>query len=305
MGWRPSWPSRIRRWSRRRRAALEALESLARPLAALSRRLEAVLEDAPDWLDSAGAGAGRGRDQRAQLAARDAGAWIAMLGRIGGVADPDFVDWLAIDRVEGREYDVGLHRRWLDPTRPLARAVLEPAHGVLVTSATLRGSEDWAARRGTHRGLPPGAAGAAISRRPARSIMPQSAEVLIVTDVTRGDVAALAGAYARLIEAAGGGTLGLFTAIAAAARGPCADRRPARPRRAAALRPACRPDRHRDAGRHLPRRSARLAARHRRASRRGRRARRIAAAGGDGAGAVAAADGAPRGAAAGAGRQRL
>jgi ATP-dependent DNA helicase DinG len=38
-------------------------------------------------------------------------------------------------------------------------------------------------------------------------------EVLIVTDVARGDTAALAGAFARLIAAAGGGTLGLFTAI--------------------------------------------------------------------------------------------
>ena len=38
-------------------------------------------------------------------------------------------------------------------------------------------------------------------------------EVLIVTDVKQGDIAALAGAYARLIEAASGGTLGLFTAI--------------------------------------------------------------------------------------------
>ena len=37
--------------------------------------------------------------------------------------------------------------------------------------------------------------------------------MLIVTDITRGDTAALAGAYARLIEAAEGGTLGLFTAI--------------------------------------------------------------------------------------------
>ena len=38
-------------------------------------------------------------------------------------------------------------------------------------------------------------------------------EVLIVTDVRQGDIAALAGAYARLIETAEGGTLGLFTAI--------------------------------------------------------------------------------------------
>jgi ATP-dependent DNA helicase DinG len=37
--------------------------------------------------------------------------------------------------------------------------------------------------------------------------------VLIVTDVKQGDIASLAGAYARLIEAAGGGTLGLFTAV--------------------------------------------------------------------------------------------
>ena len=33
-------------------AALEALEALAKPLAALTRRLEAIIEDAPDWLDS-------------------------------------------------------------------------------------------------------------------------------------------------------------------------------------------------------------------------------------------------------------
>jgi ATP-dependent DNA helicase DinG len=38
-------------------------------------------------------------------------------------------------------------------------------------------------------------------------------EVLIVTDVRQGDLASLAGAYARMIEAAGGGTLGLFTAV--------------------------------------------------------------------------------------------
>jgi ATP-dependent DNA helicase DinG len=41
----------------------------------------------------------------------------------------------------------------------------------------------------------------------------EQAEVLIVTDVPKGDIPALAAAYARLIEAAGGGALGLFTAI--------------------------------------------------------------------------------------------
>jgi ATP-dependent DNA helicase DinG len=123
--------------------AAEVLENLNKPLAALARRLEAVLEDAPDWLDSQARarveGAIRGLSWRRETLA----AWIALLGRIGGEADPEFVDWLAVDRVDGREFDVAIHRRWLDPTKPLAAAVLAPADGVLVTSATLRGGEGW------------------------------------------------------------------------------------------------------------------------------------------------------------------
>ncbi|QDP19338.1 ATP-dependent DNA helicase [Sphingomonas xanthus] len=192
--------------------ALEALEALAKPLAALVRRLEAILEDAPDWLDSQARarvdGAIHGLGWRRDTLA----AWMAMLGRIGAAADPDFVDWLAIDRAEGREYDVGLHRRWLDPTRPLAKVVLEPAHGVLVTSATLRGAEGWPSAEQRV-----GALHLASSARHFEADSPfdyaAHAEVLIVTDVGRNDMAALAGAYARLIEAAQGGTLGLFTAI--------------------------------------------------------------------------------------------
>ena len=193
--------------------ALEALETLLRPLVALGKRLEALIEDSPDWLDSAARarveGAIGGLSWRVQLLQ----AWIALTARIGGPADADFVDWLSVERVEGREYDLGLHRHWLDPTRPLAEAVLGPAHGVLVTSATLRGgSPDWAnaeARTGARH------LGAAAGRFEAASPFDYAAnsEVLVVTDVRKGDLAALAGGYARLIEAAGGGTLGLFTAI--------------------------------------------------------------------------------------------
>ena len=193
-------------------AAAEILDALQKPLAALSRRLEAVIEDAPDWLDSQARarveGAIRGLSWRRETLA----AWIALLGRIGGEADPEFVDWVAVDRVDGREYDVAIHRRWLDPTKPLARAVLAPADGVLVTSATLRGGEGWPAAEAR--------TGALHLPAPAMHFEAESpfdyagcSEVLIVTDIRQGDVAALAGAYARLIEAAGGGTLGLFTAI--------------------------------------------------------------------------------------------
>ena len=192
--------------------AAEALEQLSKPLATLARRLEAVLEDAPDWLDAQARarveGAIRGLSWRRETLS----AWIALLTRIGGEADPEFVDWLAVERADGREYDVAIHRRWLDPTRPLARAVLAQADGVLVTSATLRGGEDWPvaeARTGAVHLAGP------VDRFEAESPFDYAtcSEVLIVTDVRQGDIASLAGAYARLIEAARGGTLGLFTAI--------------------------------------------------------------------------------------------
>jgi ATP-dependent DNA helicase DinG len=192
--------------------AMEALEALARPLAALARRLEAILEDAPDWLDSQARARVEGAISGLAWRRETLAAWIALLGRVGGAGDPDFVDWLAIDRVEGREYDVGLHRHWLDPTRPLARAVLEAAHGVLVTSATLRGAEGWpGAEARTGASHLPGRAGHFEAASPFD--YGRQAEVLIVTDIGRNDVSALAGAYARLIEVAQGGTLGLFTAI--------------------------------------------------------------------------------------------
>ncbi|PTQ10799.1 helicase [Sphingomonas oleivorans] len=192
--------------------AAQALEDLIRPLARLRQRLETVIEDAPDWLDAQARarieGALAGLTHRGQLL----GAWVALLGRIGGPVDPDFVDWLAVDRVEGREYDVGLHRHWLDPTRPLAETVLKPAHGLIVTSATLRGGEEWDAAEALTGAVHLDHAPARFAA-PSPFDYPSRAEVLIVTDLKRGDMAALAGAYARLIAAAGGGTLGLFTAI--------------------------------------------------------------------------------------------
>ena len=189
-----------------------ALDGLLRPLTRLAKRLEAVIEDAPDWLD----GAARARIEGAIASLgwrRDLlAAWLALLARIGGPADADFVDWMTVDRIEGREFDIGIHRHWLDPTRPLAETVLKPAQGVLITSATLKGGGDWdnAESRSGASHLPHGA-----QQFEAHSPFDYAdrAEVLIVTDIKRGDIAALSGAYGRLIEAAGGGTLGLFTAI--------------------------------------------------------------------------------------------
>ena len=192
--------------------AAEALDALVRPMVALGRRLEAVLAEAPDWLDAAARARVEGAIASIGWRAETVAAWLSLLSRIGGPADDRFVDWLAVDRLEGREYDAGLHRRWLDPTLPFAETVLKPAHGALVTSATLTAGGDWATAE-ARVGAPhlPRAAERFATESPfdyaARS------EVLIVTDVKRGDLPALGHAYATLIEAAGGGTLGLFGAI--------------------------------------------------------------------------------------------
>ena len=198
-------------------AAAAALDALLRPLVTLGRRLEAVLAEGPDWLDGPARARVEGAIASLGWRAETVAAWLALLARIGGPADPDFVDWLAVDRIEGREIDMGLHRRWLDPTRPFAEVVLKPAHGVLVTSATLTGGgasaeEGWAAAE-ARAGAPHLARGASRFEAPSPFDYAAQAEVLIVTDVKRGDLAALANAMARLIEAADGGTLGLFTAV--------------------------------------------------------------------------------------------
>lgn len=193
-------------------AAQEALEELRRPLIRLALRLEAIVAEPPDWLD--GPARARIEGARGAIGWRTdlLAGWIALLSRLGGSADPDFVDWLAVDRSDGREWDVGLHRHYLDPMKPFANAVLSPAHGALMTSATLRDGDDWdsaVARSGAgHIHVAPH-----LFAADSPFDYAAQAEVLIVTDVPKGDIAALAAAYARLIAASQGGALGLFTAI--------------------------------------------------------------------------------------------
>ncbi|WP_295442490.1 ATP-dependent DNA helicase [Sphingorhabdus sp. EL138] len=189
-----------------------AMEALARPLTVLGQRLEAMIADPPDWLD--GSARARVEGAMASLSWRidTLRAWISMLARAVGPVDPEYIDWLAIDRFEGREMDIGMHRRWLDPMKPVAEIVLKPSHGVLATSATLRSGGDWQnaeARTGASHLDKPATHFSAISPFDYKA----QAEVLIVTDIKKGDPAALAGAYAALITASGGGVLGVFTAI--------------------------------------------------------------------------------------------
>ncbi len=193
-------------------SAQAALAELRSPLMRLGQRLEAIMAEPPDWLDGPGRarieGARHSLNWRIDMLA----AWESLLARLGGPADPDFVDWLAVDRGDAREFDVGLHRHYLDPMKPFAQVVLEPSHGVMLTSATLRDGDDWEAAI-TRSGAPHIGAPVRLGAFESPFEYAEQAEVLIVTDVPKGDISALAAAFSRLIEASQGGALGLFTAI--------------------------------------------------------------------------------------------
>lgn len=141
-----------------------------------------------------------------------------MLASLESETPPEFVDWLSVDRFDGRDIDVGMHRHWLDPTVPFAAHVARPAHGMIVTSATLRdgsgnAEEDWRAaerRSGTDH-LPAAPIRLAVT---SPFDYPNATRVFVVTDVRKDDMAQVAAAYRVLFLAAGGGALGLFTAIA-------------------------------------------------------------------------------------------
>ena len=199
--------------------ALErALALLLRPMRALRARLGARLDEDSDELDTATRAkieaVCRSLQRRGELALE---AWLSMLQALNRDVPPEFVDWLAVERRDGHDVDVGLHRHWIDPTLPFAQAVLAGVQGAVVTSATLRdGTEDpehdWQvaeSRTGAiHLSVP--AVRAAV---PSPFDYPRLTRVVVVTDVRKDDLKLVAAAYRELFQAAGGGALGLFTAI--------------------------------------------------------------------------------------------
>ncbi len=202
-----------------------AFARIAEPLTTLRDRLLARLDSEAEEMDAAT----RNRIEAigrslARRALNPLAAWQSMLRQLAapepspGTLSP-YVAFFRLDhRVGGRDSDVGLHRHWLDPTVPFAATLAAPAHGLLVTSATLRdaGGADpettWAAaeaRVGAPH-LPSPAIRAAVA-----SPFDYAAQTraFVVHDVAAGDIAQLAAAYRALFLAAEGGGLGLFTAI--------------------------------------------------------------------------------------------
>jgi len=194
-----------------------ALRNLQAPMRELAQRLGKRLDTDADVLDQQTRlrieAMSRGIARRAEM---EITAWRDMLTSLRGDTPPDFVDWLALERIDGREIDVGLYRHWKDPMRPFIEVVAKPAHGLVVTSATLTDgsgtAESWdgAEARTGARHLPK-----PVFRVRVPSPFDYAAQtrVMIVTDLARDDMDQIAAAYRSLFLAAKGGALGLFTAI--------------------------------------------------------------------------------------------
>lgn len=195
----------------------KALEALSKPLRKLSKALLKRLEDDAEDLDSATRlrieAAVQGLSRRNTMMITP---WQSMLKNLNDPTPDIYVDWLAIERSGGREIDMGYYRSWIDPTTPFAETLLKPSHGAVITSATLRDSveaeEGWQAadlRTGAHQLILP----------PIRATLSspfnfvEQTKVIVITDVRRDHMKEVASAYRELFLAAGGGGLGLFTAI--------------------------------------------------------------------------------------------
>jgi ATP-dependent DNA helicase DinG len=203
--------------------ALErALARMAEPIRVLLTRLEERLEAEADALETV-------TRERIEAACRSlrrrcldrVTMWRAMLRallepRPEPGERPAHIYFLRLDRREGADRDVAYCRHHLDPTQAFALTLVAPAHGLLITSATLRDAgqdaeADWEAaeaRVGASH-LPSPALRASVG---SPFDYARQTRAFVVNDVTT-DLAALAGAYRALFLAAGGGGLGLFTAI--------------------------------------------------------------------------------------------
>ena len=196
----------------------KALKRLKQPMAELAKALADRLDAEAESLDLASRqridAVARGLKRReAQVIA----AWRSMLAALSAGPVEGFVDWFGVERIEGREIEIGHYRHFVDPTQPFAEAMAPVAHGLTITSATLTDhsgdtDRDWATaeqRTGTcHLAKP-----AIRAQVPSPFDYATQTRVFIVKGVAKDDLRQVAAAYRTLFEAAGGGGLGLFTAV--------------------------------------------------------------------------------------------
>ena len=195
-----------------------ALSDLSQPMKDLNSRLLYLLDSETDNFDTQTRqridAACRGLIRRSE---NEIDIWRAMLKALNDVMPENFIDWFSVERSKNRDNDIGMYRHWVDPTIPFSEYVVRPAHGVVITSATLRDSSgdnenDWKnAEKVT--GTAHLEAPAIRANIPSPFNYPIQTKVFIVNDVNRTNNDQIASAYRELFLSSNGGALGLFTAI--------------------------------------------------------------------------------------------
>ena len=210
----------------------EAIQKLLRPLKALEALIQSRLEETEENGVAADTGAADedeplGADQRRRLggiansltqrAVDPLRFFLSMLTSLDAQTPEGFVDWFEISRKDGQDVDVAFVRKYIDPTAPFMALLAQQAQGALITSATLTDQTglaevDWdAAETQTGaRHLP--AAPLRVSLASPYDYAEQT-QIFVVNDLDRDKPGQAASAMAKLFQAAGGGSLGLFTSI--------------------------------------------------------------------------------------------
>lgn len=197
------------------------VEDILIPLSRLKAWLENRIEDAGALMD-----ADDRRRTESVINALDQktrhalAGWRDMLDQLETQTPQGFCDWFEIARIEGRDFDVGYKRHWIDPMQPFAATMRTVAHGMVMTSASLRDAsetdpEGWQAAD-IRTGAPHlKAEGGSMTKLSVTSPFnyPDKARILVVGGVPKNNPARIAAAYHDLFTAAGGGGLGLFTSI--------------------------------------------------------------------------------------------
>lgn len=196
------------------------LRDIQKPMQALAKKLLARLTDEADSLDTA-------LRERLQFMATSLerralhvlGGWVSMLDGLRAGETAGVVDWLEITRMEGHEFDVGFYRHAVDPAALFAAKLKPHAQGVAVTSATLRDmtEEDAAGWQSPFARSGLSALGVPETMQafhvPSPFDYAAQTRVIVVRDVKKDDPDAVAAAFRELFKAAGGGALGIFTAV--------------------------------------------------------------------------------------------
>ena len=197
----------------------EALNNIQKPMLSLAAIMRKKINDHADTLES---------DTRKRLDAVQSalerrarlsiGTWISMLESLESAQRPkDLIDWMAVERIDGRAVDIGHYCHFIDPMVPFSQSLKPQVHGVIVTSATLRDKtddpeENWAVAR-KRSGVE------YLSSDPVQEAFKSPfdyknrTKVIVINDVRKDSLEQVSSAYQSLFEASGGGAIGLFTAI--------------------------------------------------------------------------------------------